>query len=68
MREAGYIRWIAEAAHMDAESCRRHLQSSRLDGGVSFLRRRRFATLILLLLIRALLFSFAAPFRKVVIT
>jgi hypothetical protein len=66
MREAGYIRGIAEAAHMDAESCRRHLQAGRLDGGVSFFRRRRFAALILLL-IRAL-FSFAAPFRKVVIT
>jgi hypothetical protein len=63
MREAGYIRWIAEAAHMDAESCRRHLQAGRLDGGVSF-RRRRFAALILLLL----LLSFAGPFRKVVTT
>jgi hypothetical protein len=66
MREAGYIRWIAEAAHVDAKSCRRHLQAGRLDGGVSFFRRRCFATLILL--IRALLFFFAAPFRKVVIT
>jgi hypothetical protein len=65
MRKAGYIRWIAEAAHVDAESCRRHLQAGRLDGGVSFFRRRRFATLILL---RALLFFFAAPFRKVVVT
>jgi hypothetical protein len=65
MREAGYIRWIAEAAHVDAESCRRHLQAGRLDGGVSF-RRRRFAALIILLLFRALLSFFAAPFRKVV--
>jgi hypothetical protein len=66
MREAGYIRWIAEAAHVDAESCRRHLQAGRLDGGVSF-RRRRLTTLILVFL-RALIFSFAATFRKVVIT
>jgi hypothetical protein len=66
MREAGYIRWIAEAAHVDTESCRRHLQSGRLDGGVSF-RRRRFAALILVFL-RALLFFFAAPFRKADIT
>jgi hypothetical protein len=66
MREAGDIRWIAEAAHVDAESCRRHLQTGRLDGGVSF-RWRCFATLILVFL-RALLLFFAAPFRKVVIT
>jgi hypothetical protein len=65
MREAGYIRWITEAAHVYTESCRRHLQAGRLDGGVSF-RRRRFATLILVFL-RGIIF-FAATFRKVVIT
>jgi hypothetical protein len=66
MCEAGYIRWIAEAAHVNAESCRRHLQAGRLDGGISFRRWRLAAIILLHLLLGALLFFFAAPFRKVV--